>query len=294
MMKQINLNGLTVFAAAAKYGNLQRAAETLNLSRGAVSQRIKALEIELGTVLLERQARGVSLTPAGARWKTAVDEALAVLETAIADIEDGEDHMTLHLGSSTAAKWLMPRIERLEAQFPKLSFGTEVHDRMLARSLGRNEIAIWPGKVPDQNPVHQCRTLTEIRLVAVCSPDFMCPDRPMELGTLLALPLLQDAHGRWERLIEETGHTAHRRLRNFDRSALALDAAIQGHGVAMAPSYMIEGDLRAGRLVELWVDPDPPQQRLFVSWSAEHIRQHNVGRVVDWITSQFERDQPDA
>ncbi|KIC51812.1 LysR family transcriptional regulator [Tateyamaria sp. ANG-S1] len=53
-MKNVNLNALRVFSVVASYGNLQRPAEELNLSRGAVSQRIKQLEIELGLVLLVR------------------------------------------------------------------------------------------------------------------------------------------------------------------------------------------------------------------------------------------------
>ncbi|MEM7613819.1 MAG: LysR family transcriptional regulator, partial [Pseudomonadota bacterium] len=65
-MKPINLNALRVFAVAASHGNLQRAAEELNLTRGAVSQRIKQLEIDLGVVLLIRGARGIAPTPEGA------------------------------------------------------------------------------------------------------------------------------------------------------------------------------------------------------------------------------------
>jgi len=78
-MKTVNLNALRVFSVVASHGNLQRAAEDLNLSRGAVSQRIKQLEIELGVVLLVRGARGVSLTPEGERCHAAMEEALAIL-----------------------------------------------------------------------------------------------------------------------------------------------------------------------------------------------------------------------
>lgn len=85
-MKQINLNSLRVFAVVARAGNLQRAADELNLTRGAVSQRIKQLEIELGAILLERRARGVSLTADGERCRVAVDKALATLETAFTDL----------------------------------------------------------------------------------------------------------------------------------------------------------------------------------------------------------------
>lgn len=287
-MKQVNLNALRVFAHAASHGNLQRAAEDLNLSRGAVSQRIKQLEIDMGVVLLKRGARGVSLTAEGARCHAGIKEALAVLETALAGIGEEDNLLTLHLGPSTATKWLMPRMDALAEVFPKVALKTEVHERTLSRSLGRNEIALWPGKAQDPNPTHRSRRLTDIRLVAVCSPDFPRPDWPMGLENLLTLPLLQDAHRRWEKLIKATGFGDTHKLLNFDRSALALDAAIGGHGIAITPTYMIENDLRSKRLIEIWVDPEPSDDGLYISWSKDHLGQKHISQIVDWITAEFE------
>lgn len=173
------------------------------------------------------------------------------------------------------------------ARFPRVSLKTEVHRQRLSRNLSRNQIAIWPGRASDPRPFQNARPLTDIRLVAVCSPDFPRPDSPMGLETLLTLPLLQDAHRRWETLVESTGHRARHKLLNFDRSALALDAAIEGHGVAIAPTYIVESDVNRNRLVVVWVSPDPPTEHLFVSWSHEHTRQPHVRRVVEWIASQF-------
>lgn len=286
-MRQVNLNTLRVFASVARHGSLQGAADALNLSRGAVSQRVKQLEIDLGVVLLTRQARGVSLTPAGERCRTAVDEALAIVETALVELGRTKGQITLHLGSSFATKWLMPRMARFAARFPAIALATEVHDRRLDRNLGQNEIAIWPGKAPDANLAHCTRHLTELRLVGVCSPDLARPDSLIGLETLLTLPLLQDAHRRWEQLIEVTGQRATYSLLNFDRSALALDAAMSGHGVAIAPTYMIEEDVRAGRLVEIWFAPEPSGEHLFVSWPTELVGQRPLGRVVNWVLTEF-------
>ncbi|MEQ8903626.1 MAG: LysR family transcriptional regulator [Roseovarius sp.] len=287
-MKKVNLNALRVFSVVASHGNLQRAAEALNLSRGAVSQRIKQLEIELGVVLLVRGARGVSLTPEGERCHAAMENALAILDTALVSIGEDGDRVTLHLGSSTATKWLMPRMDAFAAKFPNVSLTTQVHEQVLARSLGGNEIAIWPGKARDMNPAHGSRRLADIRLVAVCNPDFLQPDWPMGLATLLTLPLLQDAHRRWEKLIQNTGSGDTHKMLNFDRSALALDAAIGGHGIAIAPNYMVENDLRCKKLVEVWVDPDPSDDGLYVSWSKDHLGQTRIKRIVDWIVNEFE------
>lgn len=291
-MKNLNLNALRIFAAVARHGNLQRAADELNLTRGAVSQRIKQLEIDLGVILLERHARGVMLTGVGQRCREAVDKAMATLETVFTEIAQADGQVTLHLGSSTAAKWLMPRMEDFAARFPRVSLRTEVHDQPLLRDLARNEIAIWPGKASDPKPFRNARPLTDIRLVAVCSPEFPRPDWPMGVDTLLTLPLLQDAHRRWERLIETHGQRARHTLLNFDRSALALDAAIEGHGVAIAPSYLVESDVNKGRMVVVWVSPEPPNEQLFVSWSHEHVRQPDVRRIVAWITSAFDQAGP--
>lgn len=287
-MKNANLNALRVFAVVASHANLQRAADELNLSRGAVSQRIKQLEIELGAVLLVRGARGVSLTQEGERCRAAMEEVLAILETALINIGESSDRITLHLGSSTATKWLMPRMAAFASMFPTVSLNTQVHEQILTRSLGRHEIAIWPGKGHDTNPAHGSRLLTDIRLVAVCSPDFLRPDRPIGLEALLKLPLLQDAHRRWEKLIHATGYGDANKLLNFDRSALALDAAIGGHGVAITPTYMVENDLRSKKLVEIWVYPKPSDDGLYISWSNEHLGQARIKRIVNWIVAEFE------
>lgn len=291
MIDRMNLNSLRVFAGVARHCNLQRAADELNLTRGAVSQRIKQLEIELGVILLERQARGVRLTPQGERCREAVDTALATLGTMFAELNQEKGQITLHLGSSTAAKWLMPRMTRFSALFPQVSLRTEVHTQQLTRDLARNEIALWPGKESDPKPFRNARRLTDIRLVAVCSPDFPRPDWPMELETVLTLPLLQDAHRRWETLIKATGHSARHKLLNFDRSALALDAAIEGHGVAIAPTYIVENDVSRNRLVEVWFSPEQPTEHLYVSWSQDHVGQPHVHRVLDWIASEFDHDE---
>lgn len=288
-MKQMNLNSLTAFACVAQHCNLQRAADELSLTRGAVSQRIKQLEIDLGVILLERQARGVKLTPEGVRCREAIDKALATLETMFTELGQERGQITLHLGSSTAAKWLMPRIESFATRFPRISLRTEVHTQQLSRDLARNEIAIWPGKASDPKPFQNVRRLTDIRLVAVCSPNFSRPNWPMELEAVLTLPLLQDAHRTWEALIAATGHRARHKLLNFDRSALALNAAIEGHGVAIAPTYIVENDVLRNRLVEVWVSPEPPSEQLFISWSQQHVRQPDVHGVVEWIASEFQR-----
>lgn len=290
-MENLNLNALRVFAVAARHGNFQRAAEVLHISHGAVSQRIKQLETGLGVVLFERKPRGVALTAKGRKYHSAVEEALSILTAATAELEQSSCQIRLHIGASTATKWLMPRMSAFNARFPEISLETEIHDTLLERNLGRNEIAFWPGRAPVQNGAHHLKCLCDLQLVAVCSPDLLRPDWPVDTQTLLSLPLLQDAHRRWERLIEKTGHNDQHSILNFGRSALAIDAAIQGHGVAVAPTFMIEADVRARRLVEIWRSPDASEEYFFLSWPRQHAHEKPLRQVVTWILSEFGIDK---
>lgn len=287
MRHNVNLNALRVFAIAARHSNFLRAAEELNISHGAVSQRIKQLELDLGITLFERKARGVSLTANGERYREAVEEALSILATAAADLDRVGAPVILHLGASFASRWLMPRMKRFAGQFPSVSVTTETHDELLQRNLGRNEIAIWPAKTINKAPGDQVTRLAELQFVAVCSPHLLRPDWPLDLKTVLSLPLLQDSNRRWERLIDSAGHSARHSLLNFDRSALALEAAINGHGVAIAPTYMIGDDLAADRLVEIWRNPDASGEYLFISWAAQGTARNPVIQTVNWILSEF-------
>ncbi len=287
LSRNVNLNAVRIFAIVARYRSFQRAAEVLSISHGAVSQRIKQLEVELGVALFERQARGVRLTENGERYRDAVDAALSILTTASADLERGQSQVVLHLGPSFASRWLMPRLKRFTDQFPDVAITTEVHETFLQRALGRNEIAIWPDRTPQHAPGQHVECLTALQLVAVCSPHLPRPDGPLDFQAILSLPLLQDGHRRWERLITSMGYRARNGLLNFDRSALALDAAINGHGVAIAPIYMMTDDLASGRLAEVWREPKSSGQHLFISWAEQHRADGPVNKTVNWILAEF-------
>lgn len=127
------------------------------------------------------------------------------ITTAGADLERGGSQVVLHLGPSFASRWLMPRLKRFIDQFPDVAITTEVHEDFLERALGRNEIAILPDRTPQHAPGQHIERLAALQLVAVSSPQLGRPDGPMDFEAMLSLPLLQDAHRRWERLIGSVG-----------------------------------------------------------------------------------------
>lgn len=54
------------------------------------------------------------------------------------------------------------------------------------------------------------------------------------------------------------------------------------------PTYMVENDLVSKKLVEIWVDPNPSDDWLGISWAKDHLEQTRIKRIVNWIASEFE------
>src|SRR6201985_134380 len=114
------LNGLKAFEAAARSESFTRAAEELNVTQGAVSHQVKALEDTLGLKLFHRERQRLILTEAGRDY-------LAVVRDALDRIAVGTDRLlqrreggvlTVSTSADFAAKWLVNRLGRLAEQYP--------------------------------------------------------------------------------------------------------------------------------------------------------------------------------
>jgi LysR family glycine cleavage system transcriptional activator len=132
------LNTLKAFEAAARHESFTRAAEELCVTQGAISQRVKALETELGIQLFKREHQSLIATSAGREY-------LGVVRTALDHIAAGTERLLKHQHSGVltvstspdfAAKWLVPRLSRfteahaeidlrISATMPRVDFARE-------------------------------------------------------------------------------------------------------------------------------------------------------------------------
>lgn len=134
------------------------------------------------------------------------------------------------------------------------------------------------------------RPLREVELVAVCSPDL--PDvgpRP-SLEHILRLPLIEDTHRRWDKLIEQQGLSKPLKAMNFNSASLSIDAAVNVQGVAIVPSLFVERDIAEGRLKEIWKNPEPSGEFIFLVWPNQKVPFKPLMDVVHWIHVEFDRD----
>jgi LysR family transcriptional regulator, glycine cleavage system transcriptional activator len=251
---------LKAFEAAGRHLNFTRAAEELNVTPAAISHQIKEFEDQLGRRLIERTSRSMRLTEAGQILHVAVGEALAGLNRAMARMDKSRDNMRLKVSASTsiAAKWLVPRLDDYMMLNPGVEVQLDVSDRV--RDFDRDEIdaAIRFGN--GNYPGARADRLFDNTIFPVCSPALLTSEKPLKLPRDLLQHRL--IHVEWNgqgitwpnwRMwmlaagvddFHETGGLY------LDNSGLALQAAIEGQGVALGDSSLVSDDLAAGRLVQ--------------------------------------------
>ena len=276
-----------MFASAARHGSFLKAGAEVNLSQGAISQRIKQLELELGVMLFEREPRGVSLTKAGQELAETVETCLEMLDRTANQIQQHGNEITVHVSPTIARKWLAPRLPMFSKLKPGLQLNIVASAQVLERPLHQNEIALRHGKTFRNGRGQQMQRLIELELVAVSSPDLPGVGAQPSLEQILALPLIQDSHRRWDKLLERQCVQEPQEPLNFNSASLAIDAAINKQGIAIVPFLFVQDDIDAGRLREVWRDKQASGECIFLVWATQPVKPKSVMDVVHWLHDAF-------
>jgi LysR family glycine cleavage system transcriptional activator len=278
-MRLPNLNALRMFDAAARHLNFGRAAEELNLTQGAVAQQVRRLEADLGHKLFHRHARGLTLTDSGRSYHAPVTQALSLIRQATDALAPIVQRVTLSVPPSFAAKWLVPRLPAFEASHPGIDLRVVAEETLTDFKRDGIDIAIRQGERPQDTGVNVA-LLSRLDLVAIARPDVALTlgDSP-DLRDLAPKTLIQDGHRHWDQLLRQAGLVATGRLVQFNQTALAMDAAMNGQGIALVPRIFL-GDRR---LKPLWQASLPNDQGFYVLWPNA---KGQTQAVVDWLLRQ--------
>jgi DNA-binding transcriptional LysR family regulator len=287
---QIPMKAIGVFHTAARVGSLTKAAEALSVTPSAVSQQIHALELQLGVTLLARKGRNIVLTEAGERYFATITDEIERISEATQSIRGFRTVMTLTIRATPTLsnKWLLPRLPsfldahpdielRLDGTNQPTDFNRELVDVEIRHGDGR-----WPGLFVEG--------LAEESFLPVCAPGF---ERAGEIEAadmprhrLIHSIKAQIQWPQWFKLAEVTPELHWRRVL-FDRSHMAIDAAVDGMGIALESTLMSWRELRDGRLVP--AVRQPPRIRLTTQWivcPSDHLRQKKVKQFLDWLRAE--------
>ncbi|WP_029907899.1 LysR substrate-binding domain-containing protein [Caulobacter sp. UNC358MFTsu5.1] len=282
---------LTALEAAARHRSYSRAARELFVTHGAVSQQIRKLEDELGTKLFVRQGNAMVPTATGQRLAGHVTDALATLRAGVDEARlAANGPLVISSSAAFARGWLVTRLERLAREVDEPDLILRAEDRVADLTTDGVDIALrfglgaWPGV--------EVATLMIERLFPVCSPDFLVRHPIREPRDLLDVPLLRHVGLPWSMWLTAMGvdEVPRQQGLGFEDTALMLDTAAHGVGVALARSGLAERDLREGRLVRPFADTMGGEVAVetgnhFV-WRADSPKLARILKLRDWFLAE--------
>ena len=283
MRRLLFLNGIKAFEAAARTGSFAGAGSELNVSAAAVSRMVHLLEDRLGVALFERKANRLAMTAAGRAYQsglTPIFDALASL-TAQVTAPSGFRVLTIGVGPTFAMRWLIPRLADFRKDEPDIEvrittggaaapFGD---DWSCGIKLGDGD---WPGLVAEP--------LFAADLLPVCAPRLAQQlRRPGDLKGPSLLRVAHSAHD-WPLWLKAAGVArVTARGPEFQFYGQALQAAVDGLGIAMGIRPYIDDDLAAGRLVAPFALTVPKGMRWYLVYRSFQTGQRDFAAFRRWI-----------
>ena len=289
------LNALRAFEASARQLSFTRAAEELFVTQAAISHQIKSLEEHLGLKLFMRKNRALLLTEEGQSYYLDIKDVFVSLQEATEKLlaRGAKGAITVSLQPSFAIQWLVPRLNAFNLMHPEIDVRIKAVDQPDGSLTEDVDVAIYYGRGRWPS-VHADKLHTEY-LIPVCSPLVASGKKPINtIQDLANHTLLHDTSRRdWKRWFKEVQvkgvNVNHGPI--FSHSAMVVQAAVHGQGVALAHSVFAQPEIETGRLVV-------PFKHSLVSKNAFYIvcREHqmDLGKISafrEWVLETVEQEQ---
>ncbi len=289
------LSALRAFEAAARHLSFTRAAAELGVTQAAISHQVKLLEDQLGQPLFRRLTRRLLLTDAGQTLWPGVRDGFDRLAQAVQKVEASRDGgvLTLSLTVSFAARWLVPRLGNFLKAHPEIDVKLTTTDRMVDFAREDVDAAIrhgdgtWPG-------LDSWRVICPV-YTALLNPRLI-KDQTLEKPIdLQRLPLLveSDDNVDWRAWFEASGCAwrPHRRMVEFDTTQMAVQAAIEGLGVALGPPEYFADELESGKLIqpfEVYIETD---EAFFLVCPTGRAEEPKIKAFREWILAEAAKSE---
>jgi LysR family glycine cleavage system transcriptional activator len=297
MRRQIPpLTALRAFEAAARLGSFRAAAEELSITQSAISHQIAGLEERLGAALFRRTARRVELTEAGTLYYPFLRDAFDRISqgTELVLRAAKSDDLMVQVYVTVAVRWLVPRLHDFQVTNPDIlvRFNTSHFHWHFDPSTA--DIGMVCTSDTD-NPAHHYTFLSDARLEAVCSPALAQAGfglrQPADLVNHVLLQLFNKAED-WQAWLQAAGvpHLLGRAAPKFDSYLLALEAALDGQGIALAPHFLVAEDLKSGRLVAPFKITTTQPGGWYLICMKERAQEPRIKRFTAWLQQQIAAD----
>lgn len=289
------LQEMSSFVAVVEAGSFVGGGEALGFSKAAISRHISELEQRLGTRLLHRTTRRLSLTEDGQRFFARCKDLLATIDDVEAEMtsNDGEVTGTLRINAplTFGTLHLAPLWGRFLASYPRVSLDVTLVDRVVDLVDEGYDLAVRISDLPSSNLVS--RQLASTRMVMCASPAYVaCHGAPATVAELGARAVIAYSYGstRDEWHFKGPDGTASVRIKprmHTNNGDTCRQAALDGHGIILQPDFIVGSDLAAGTLVELLPDHRAATIGIHAVYSSRKHMPLKVRRMIDFLAAEF-------
>ncbi|MDH5324898.1 MAG: LysR family transcriptional regulator [Gammaproteobacteria bacterium] len=291
------LENMNTFVRVVETGSISGAAERLGVTKSAVSRRLKELEEHLGVELFHRTTRRMNLTETGRMF---YHQSIRILEDVLeAEIATSQAHGTLKgslkvaLPSTFGLMHIGPAIKEFLLDHPQIEFELDFNDREVDLMQEGFDLAIRIAGLPDSSLI--ARRLASIQIVMCASPAYLermgSPQTPNELvdHQCLVYSLLHDFE-HWH-LTDSNGTVINVKIHPYLKASTGeflRDAAVDGLGIVIVPTFIAYKEIERGTLVPLLRDYTPPQLDAFAIYPQTRYLSKRVRTFIDFLVKRFE------
>lgn len=289
------LNALKAFETAARHLSFTKAAAELNVTPAAVGHQVKALEALIGVPLFRRLTRALRLTTAG-------EAALPLISEGFDRLTEGVEQMRAHCESglltvsvspSFGAMWLVPRLEQFRSRHPEIEIRIDGTDRRVDLTRDDVDVALRYGPGGYEG-LRSDRLFAQVN-TPVCSPALLKGQHPLRRPEDLRHQTLlhvdwKDAEASWRMWLLAAGlpDIDPTRGPHFTLESMAVQAALDGQGVALVGDILVADHLAAGRLLRPF-DPSlstPLSFSFYLLSAPDRAELPKVAAFREWLLEQ--------
>jgi DNA-binding transcriptional LysR family regulator len=292
------LQAMNTFVCVVEAGNFVGAMEAARLSKPAVSRHIAELEEHLGTRLLQRTTRRVSLTSEGERYYQRCKEILDMVQEADSEINErtGQAQGRLKIGApqSFGVLHLAPLWGRFAAQNPHVSLDITLSDRVVDLIDEGYDLTIRIARMPASSLIS--RSLTATRMIVCASPEYFSqrdvPQSPADLSRHDVISYSYLASGTEWHFTGPDGATTSTRINTrifANNGDTCRAAALEHQGIIMQPDFMVFDDIRNGRLIRLLPDYSTTELTVYAVYPTRKLLPVKVRRLIDFLVDAFKK-----
>lgn len=284
------------FAAVVEHGSFTAAAEALGISKPVVSKQVSMLEKHLGVQLMQRTTRRLHLTHAGeifANYSQRIMAEVREAEQSVLPLQsEPQGRLRISAPESLAVSLLPETLMKFQQQFPKLELDISISGKFVDLVEEGIDVALRVGGLEDSSLI--ARLLMPCGFHACASPEYLklngTPLHPDDLAEHNCLIYSQGQSSNNWKFRDADGKTINTKVSGnlrSDAGNLLMLAALQGNGIFIGPTYMLESAIRDGRLVSVLDDFSTKSVGLYAVYPYSKLVSVKVRAFVDYLVEAW-------